>query len=319
MANASAVPGRLSARVACCWPYRCCSATVAVAQARTEPIAVRVGPVTAVAWPAQRELAGRSPRRRPPADFPDWEVHPGRLSIIIARNGAALDSIAGGRAPSWGVGFADPGRTPSRSGPMRPIPPHPPPRARASGAPRPRPSAGAALVRRGVCRMGGRRVGPAGWHWSSTSPWPAAPFPSCATLDGSSAGHRAVIGPAYALAMSAVLEAGAPESRRTPDPLIRAPGGGEEFDAAVQATTGLPLTRFEDAWRRAVRSRYTVATWLVAGGAWAWWQRRCWRWHLAPTKGPRPPCRPGRGVADPGAGHRRDGGRRDLRARRTGA
>ncbi len=44
---------------------------------------------------------------------------------------------------------------------------------------------------------------------------------------------------------------------------------GDPFDRAVRATTGLTLDQFEDGWRRAVRTRYTVITWLVAGGVWA--------------------------------------------------
>ncbi|HYL29712.1 MAG TPA: hypothetical protein VEU27_07285, partial [Gemmatimonadales bacterium] len=53
------------------------------------------------------------------------------------------------------------------------------------------------------------------------------------------------------------------------EPLLSRLAAGEDFESAVRATTGLPLARFEDDWRRAVRTRYTVVTWLIAGGVWA--------------------------------------------------
>ena len=43
---------------------------------------------------------------------------------------------------------------------------------------------------------------------------------------------------------------------------------GDDFEAAVLATTGLTLDRFEEAWQRAVRRRYSLVTWLLAGGGW---------------------------------------------------
>ena len=43
---------------------------------------------------------------------------------------------------------------------------------------------------------------------------------------------------------------------------------GEDFDAAVLATTGLSPGRFETAWQVATRRRYGLATWLMAGGGW---------------------------------------------------
>jgi len=245
-------------------------ATVALAQARTEPIAVRVGPVTAVAWPAQRELARTLAEvAARPAEFPGLGTStPGVLSIIIARNGAALDSIVGGRAPSWGVGFADPA---TRTILLR---------ADAPDVHRTLRHELAHLALHDRVRV---RVplwfdeGYAGWaagEWARLGGLELnlavarGAVPELRDLDGELRRSPGSVGPAYALAMSAVLEL----ARRHPDgrldPLINRLAAGDEFDAAVQATTGLSLTRFEDAWRRSVRSRYTVATWLVAGGAW---------------------------------------------------
>jgi hypothetical protein len=68
--------------------------------------------------------------------------------------------------------------------------------------------------------------------------------------------------------MTAVLELARRHPEGTLAPLLARLRRGEDFEAAVLATTGLPLPAFEAAWRRSVRSRYTIATWLVAGGAW---------------------------------------------------
>ncbi len=88
----------------------------------------------------------------------------------------------------------------------------------------------------------------------------------------------------YALAASAV----ALLARRHPDrslaPLLDRLASGEGFDAAVLATTGSPLGRFELEWQRDVRRRYGLVVWLMAGGFWAvmalvvvfaaWYRRR---------------------------------------------
>jgi hypothetical protein len=43
---------------------------------------------------------------------------------------------------------------------------------------------------------------------------------------------------------------------------------GSDFEAAVLETTGLTLAQFEREWRRTLRQRYSLATWLLAGGGW---------------------------------------------------
>ena len=52
-------------------------------------------------------------------------------------------------------------------------------------------------------------------------------------------------------------------------PLLQRLEAGDDFAAAVLATTGLPLDRFEQEWQRAVRRRYNLGQWLMAGGGWA--------------------------------------------------
>jgi hypothetical protein len=84
-------------------------------------------------------------------------------------------------------------------------------------------------------------------------------------------------------------------ARRNPtgrvDPLLAHLSQGDAFEASVLATTGLSLSRFEDVWRRSVRTRYTLVTWLAAGGVWGvvgtvalvlvWWRRRADRGRRA--------------------------------------
>ena len=115
--------------------------------------------------------------------------------------------------------------------------------------------------------------------------------PEFRDLDAALRGTSQAADAAYALAMSAVLEL----ARRNPsgqlDPLFRLLLRDEGFEAAVLATTGLSLSRFEDAWRRSVRTRYTLVTWLAAGGLWfivaavsvvlVWWRRRADRGRRA--------------------------------------
>jgi hypothetical protein len=69
----------------------------------------------------------------------------------------------------------------------------------------------------------------------------------------------------------------------------------------VRATTGLTAENFDEAWQQGVRRRYSLFTWMAAGGAWAllalalvagrYWRRRADRrrraaldegWELPP-------------------------------------
>lgn len=74
---------------------------------------------------------------------------------------------------------------------------------------------------------------------------------------------------AYALAASAVAEL----SRRPPpgglEPLLQRLARGEEFGVALEEATGLSVDRFEETWQGALRRRYSLLTWLAAGGMWS--------------------------------------------------
>jgi hypothetical protein len=93
--------------------------------------------------------------------------------------------------------------------------------------------------------------------------------PSLTALDGALRGSASTAEAAYALAASAVTELARRNPSGTLTPLLQRLEHGEDFEAAVRATTGLSFDRFEDEWRRAVKRRYTLGQWLIAGGGWA--------------------------------------------------
>ena len=70
---------------------------------------------------------------------------------------------------------------------------------------------------------------------------------------------------AYALAVSAVAELARRNPTGTSAPLLERLDAGEDFEAAVLATTGLTVDRFEEAWQRTVRRRYGLVH-LAPGG-----------------------------------------------------
>jgi len=92
--------------------------------------------------------------------------------------------------------------------------------------------------------------------------------PDLRGLDGALRGSAGAANAAYALAMSAVVELARRNPSRSIEPLIARLVGGEDFEAAVLATTGLTLSQFDIEWRRTIRRRYSVVTWLLAGGGW---------------------------------------------------
>ena len=214
--------------------------------------------------------AGLARAAAAPADFPGLgPFTPDSLTLIVVPDRAALDSLVRGRAPAWGAGLA----LPSAHTIVL--------RADAGDVQR--------TLRHELAHLALHarvRVRLPLWFDEGYAAWAAGEWerlgglelnlavargavPDFDGLDGALRGSPATAAAGYALAMSAVLEL----ARRTPhgrlDPLLGRLAAGEDFDAAVLATTGLTVPRFEDVWRRSVRTRYTVVTWLVAGGAWA--------------------------------------------------
>ena len=231
---------------------------------------MQVGRVTAVAWPAQRAVAADLARLADrPAEWPGLGLRdPGPLRLIVVPDARLLDSLTAGRAPSWGAAIALPGRAhhPPPRRPGRPRP-HPPPRARPSRAARGGRRAGPALVRRGYAAWAAGEWDRLGTLELNLTVVRGA-VPTLTGLDGALRGSASSADAAYALAVSAVTELARRNPTGTLTPLLRRLESGEDFDAAVLATTGLAVGRFEQEWQRAVRRRYTLGNWLIAGGGW---------------------------------------------------
>jgi Peptidase MA superfamily len=234
------------------------------------PTAVRVGQVTVVTWPGQRslgiELARRAGR---PTEWPGLGTRtPGPLQLIVVPDGRQLDSLSSGRAPTWGAGVALPG---ARTILLRAD------REDLYGTLRHE------LAHLALHQAVKGRV-PL-WFDEGYASWAAGEWdrlgvldlnlavvrgevPDLRALDGALRGSASTADAAYALAVSVVTEL----ARRNPsgslDPLLQRLEAGEDFDAAVLATTGLTMSQFDTQWRRTIRRRYSLATWLLAGGGW---------------------------------------------------
>jgi hypothetical protein len=234
------------------------------------PTAVRVGQVTVVTWPSQRSLGIDLARRAgQPTDWPGLGTRtPGPLQLVVVPAGRQMDSLSSGRAPVWGAAVALPG---ARTILLRAD------RDDLYGTLRHE------LAHLALHEAVKGRV-PL-WFDEGYASWAAGEWdrlgvldlnlavvrgavPDLRSLDGALRGSASTADAAYALAVSVVTEL----ARRNPSgsltPLLRRLEAGEDFDAAVLATTGLTMSQFDAEWRRTIRRRYSLATWLLAGGGW---------------------------------------------------
>ena len=235
-----------------------------------EPTAVRVGQVTVVTWPGQRNLGIDLARRAGrPTEWPGLGRRtPGPLQLIVVPDSRQLDSLSTGRAPAWGAGIALPG---ARTILLRAD------RGDLYGT-----------LRHELAHLAlhqAVKVRVPLWFDEGYASWAAGEWdrlgvldlnlavvrgavPDLRSLDGALRGSATTAAAAYALAVSAVTEL----ARRNPSasltPLLQRLEAGEDFDAAVLATTGLTRSQFDTEWRRTIRRRYSLATWLLAGGGW---------------------------------------------------
>ena len=231
---------------------------------------MQIGPVTVVAEPAQRALALELAREAArPVDWPGLGLRTAdSLRLVVVRDGAGLAALTRGRIPEWGAAVALPS--------VRTIV------IRAD-----RPDLGRVL-RHELAHLAlhqdvrGRvplwfDEGFAGY---AANEWDryvvlevnlavaSGVLPGLSGLDGQLRGSAGTAEAAYALAMSAVAELARRNPTGTLGPMLKRLRAGEDFDAAVLATTGLTPARFEETWQRATRRRYGLATWLLAGGGW---------------------------------------------------
>ena len=213
------------------------------------------------------ELAGQAGRT---TEWPGLgSSTPGPLRLVVVPDGRRLDSLTLGRAPRWGAAVALPA--------LRTIVL----RADAGNLSR---TLRHELAHLALHQQVDVRVplwfdeGFAGWaagEWDRMGGLELnlavarGAIPGLRVLDGALRGTETSADPAYALAVSAVAELARRNPSGTLAPLLGRLHEGDDFEAAVLATTGLTVDRFEEEWQRSVRRRYGLATWLLAGGGWA--------------------------------------------------
>jgi hypothetical protein len=231
---------------------------------------VQVGQVTAVAWPPQLDLAIQLAEQADrPTDWPGLgRLATGPMQLVVVPDARRLDSLTRGRAPRWGAAVALPA--------ARTIV------IRADGGDL------QGTLRHELAHLALHERVPVRvplWFDEGYAGWAAGEWerlgvlelnlavargalPGFRTLDGALRASETSADAAYALAYSAVSEL----ARRNPSgsltPLLGRLAAGEDFDAAVLATTGLTVDRFESLWQQSVRRRYGLSTWLLAGGGW---------------------------------------------------
>jgi Peptidase MA superfamily len=231
---------------------------------------VQVGQVTTVAWPAQLALAAELAREAArPSEWPGLGLRAvDSFRLIVVPDARRLDSLTRGRAPAWAAAIALPE---SRTVVIR-----------ADGEALPR------ILRHELAHLTLHEAvrgrvplwfdeGYAGWaagEWDRLGllelnlSVARGALPTLTRLDAALRGATSTADAAYALAVSAVTELARRNPSGTLDPLMARLVAGDDFEAAVLATTGLTLDRFEEDWQRAVRRRYSLVTWLLASGGW---------------------------------------------------
>lgn len=231
---------------------------------------VQVGEVTVVAPAEQMSLAialGEAADR--PMTWPGLGLQPQRpIRLMVVADQEAFDRVSRGRLPSWGAGLAFPA---SRTVVIRADAPDP------LGA-----------LRHELAHLALHQAIPGrvplwfdeGYAVVAAGEWgrlaklqlnlavARGRVPYLRGLDAALRQSAGEAEAAYALAGSAVADL----ARRHPSsdlgPLLKRLAAGESFEAAVVATTGLTLDRFDEAWHRDVRRRYSLLVWLAAGGGW---------------------------------------------------
>ena len=208
----------------------------------------------------------------------------GALRLVVVPDDSTFNRMSGGRVPDWGLGLTFPD---SRTIVLR------------GDDPAVRGTLRHELAHLALHTAVAVRVplwfdeGYAAWaagefgrldQWSLNLAVIRRRVPSLRELDGSLRGSLATAGTAYGLATSAVMELARRNPTGTLEPLMARLAAGEEFPAAVLATTGYPMGGFDLVWQKSVRRRYGVLTWLAAGGMWlilggvvvwaSWYRRR---------------------------------------------
>lgn len=245
-----------------------------------------VGQVTVVAWPAQMGLAtSLGELADAPVTWPGLgRRDPGPIRLIVVRDAEALQRMTGGRAPTWGAGVAMPG---SRTIVIRTDAGDPAGTLRHELA---------HLALRRAVRTRMPRWFEEGYASYASGEWSRldglalnvsvlrGAVPELDQLDSTLRAGPAAAEASYALATSAVLDLARRHPTGSITPLLGLLQEGVPWNDAVRRSTGLNPGQFAAAWRRDVRRRYGLLTWMVAGGFWvvmaaavmaaAWFRRR---------------------------------------------
>ncbi|NNG16787.1 MAG: hypothetical protein HKM89_09920, partial [Gemmatimonadales bacterium] len=235
-----------------------------------EPRTVVVGQVTALASPDQMSLAiALAEAASEPVSWPGLgRREPGPLRLIVLEPGGQLDSLSRGRFPPWSAGLAYPS---ARTVVVR---------SRGSEA--------FTVLRHELAHLALHEAVRSRlplWFDEGYASWAAGEFdrlqrlnvnlavlrgriPNFDVLDRALRGPPTTAETAYALAATAVIEL----ARRTRggdlESLLDRLEEGEGFDPALRSTIGLTVDQFEVQWRRSIRRRYNLLTWIAAGGLW---------------------------------------------------
>ena len=223
-----------------------------------------------MAWPEQLRLATDLARRAAePTDWPGLgRRSPGPLRLIVVPDARRLDSLSAGRAPGWGAAVALPGERLVLL------------RADLGDVYR--------TLRHELAHLALHEaidVRVPLWFDEGYAAWAAGEWerlgglelnlavvrgavPDLGGLDGALRGSASTADAAYALAASAVTELARRNPTHTLTPLLDLLRAGQDFEVAVQRTTGLTLGQFDVEWRRSLRQRYNLANWILAGGGW---------------------------------------------------
>ncbi|MFL5491394.1 MAG: hypothetical protein ACJ8AV_08255, partial [Gemmatimonadales bacterium] len=188
-------------------------------------------------------------RAAEPTDWPGlgWRS-PGPLRLIVVPDARRLDSLSAGRAPGWGAAVALPGERLVLL------------RADLGDVYR---TLRHELAHLALHEAMGVRV-PL-WFYVGFAGWAAGEWerlgglelnlavvrgavPDLPGLDGALRGSASTADAAYALAASAVTELARRNPTRSLTPLLDLLRAGQDFEVAVQRTTGLTLGQFDAEW-----------------------------------------------------------------------
>ena len=235
-----------------------------------EPELAQVGRVTAVAWPERMGLAVQLAETADrPAEWPGLgRRDPGPLRLVVTGTEREFDRFVRGRLPSWGAGLAFPGARTivlrADAGDPFQVLRHELAHLALHQAVRVRVplwfDEGWATWAAGEWD----RLASLGLHWRVAT----GAVPGLRELDGALRGSAADADAAYGFAATAVTELARRHPTGSLEPLVQRLEAGVPFDSAVVLSTGLTVPQFEREWRRSLRRRYGVLTWLMAGGLW---------------------------------------------------